>query len=296
MSRRTSQRGIEFLKRWEGVRNVVYLDAVNLPTVGVGHLIKPGDPWKVGDRISDEEVDRLLRQDLATAEGAVERLVKVPIDDDQFAALVSLTFNIGTGAFGRSSLLKRLNAGDYDGAADRFLDWKKAGGRVIKGLVRRRAAEVELFCGPDDDPRPARPDEPAPASPPEVLATDTPEAGTTTVTVDSAGEVNVAAPEVAPTPQPTVAAAVGSQEVVAQEVKRVTKGSGSWIRTTLTWIGGLFTTASGYTQQAFGLTPEIQKILLWAILIGGALFLILKALAEYQMRRDGARPDLMDVK
>jgi lysozyme len=143
--RRTNQEGIRLIREFEGEILKGYLDAIGKLTIGVGHLVKPGEPYKLGQSIAREESERLLREDLRDAESSVERLVKVSLTDNQFAALVSLVFNIGAGNFGKSTLLRYLNQGRYINAASEFLKWKKAGGKVLKGLVRRRLAERELF-------------------------------------------------------------------------------------------------------------------------------------------------------
>ena len=100
-----------------------------------------------------------MREDLAEAESAVERLIDVALNDHQFAALVCFTFNLGAGNLSRSTLRRRLNAGDYDAVPSELGRWVKAGGRTLAGLVRRRAAEGELFATPVDAP----PEQPLPA-------------------------------------------------------------------------------------------------------------------------------------
>ena len=149
MSKTTSDNGIKAIKAREGEVLHGYLDSVKKLTVGVGHLVLPGEPYKLNQPITAAESTKLLRQDLKSAEGAVNNGVTVPISQNQFDALVSLTFNIGNGAFAKSSLLKKLNAKDYQGCADGFLAWNKAGGKVAKGLVTRRNAERLQFMTPD---------------------------------------------------------------------------------------------------------------------------------------------------
>ena len=137
--------GIQHIKRWEGVRYDVYKDVAGFPTVGVGHLVEPEDSLKVGDTITDERVNELLRKDIASAEKAVSERVTAPLTQNQFNALVSFVFNVGTNAFAQSGLLRALNAGNYTGAANQFTRWVFAGGRRYKGLEARRIAEKELF-------------------------------------------------------------------------------------------------------------------------------------------------------
>lgn len=272
MSRRTSQKGIAFIKQWEGVRPVVYRDAVGLPTVGVGHLLTPSDPWKVGDRIPDDEIERLLREDLRTAEAVVERAVRVPIDDDQFAALVSLAFNIGTGAFARSTLVKRLNAGDYAAAAGHFGDWKKAGGKVLKGLVRRRAAEADLFCGPDNDPLPARAEEPAAEAIPPSAAVEVPvvvpepstaSSDTTTINVAEAGSVNVADSTAAPVSVVPVPGGGPDDPAVRADKDSLQSKFKKWFVSLFGGfsVAGAVTGATQIGQVGASLDPFVQRLL-----------------------------------
>jgi lysozyme len=136
-----SQAGIEAIKDYEGVRLKAYDDGVGVWTIGVGHI----KGVKRGDEITMAQVDEFLRADLAEAEKAVNARVVVPLAQGQFDALVSFVFNLGGGAFIASTLLKKLNAGDYDAAADEFLRWNKAGGRVLAGLTKRRISERIMF-------------------------------------------------------------------------------------------------------------------------------------------------------
>lgn len=142
---RVSDNGIKFITAHEGQRLRVYRDPIGLATVGVGHLVLTKDNLDVGDVITPEQSDAFLRQDLGKAENKVNAVVKVPLTQNQFDACVSLVFNIGGGAFERSTLLKHLNAGNYALAAAEFDKWNKAGGKVWPGLVRRRAEEKALF-------------------------------------------------------------------------------------------------------------------------------------------------------
>lgn len=138
--RRITQTGVDLIKREEGLRLVPYQDAAGRWTIGYGHLIKPGESFT---RITPAQAEAILRWDVADAEHAVAQAVKVPLSDAQFNALVSLVYNIGAGAFGRSTVLRKLNAGDYAGAADAILAWKYAGGKPI--LAARRERERALF-------------------------------------------------------------------------------------------------------------------------------------------------------
>ncbi len=146
---KTSDKGIAFIKSFEGEILKGYLDAVNKLTVGVGHLVLPGESYKLNQKITREESTRLLQKDLQRFENCVNKNVQVPITQNQFDALVSFAFNVGESALKRSSVLKNLNNRKPAHAADSFLAWNKAGGRVLPGLTRRRKAERDLFLTPD---------------------------------------------------------------------------------------------------------------------------------------------------
>ena len=100
---------------------------------------------KRGDKITQAQADQYIANDVATFERAVNMLVNVPLNQNQFDALVSFTYNLGATNLSASTLLKKLNSKDYNGAAGEFQKWNKAGGKVMTGLVRRRKAEMELF-------------------------------------------------------------------------------------------------------------------------------------------------------
>jgi len=143
-----NREGLELIKRFEGLRLEAYQDVAGIWTIGYGHIRTA----KEGMVISEAEAEALLRSDLKDAEGAVNRAVKVPVTENEFAALVSLVFNIGAGAFAGSTVLRKLNGGDHKGAADAILMWNRAtvGGKkvIVQGLVRRREAERSLFLKP----------------------------------------------------------------------------------------------------------------------------------------------------
>jgi spore coat assembly protein SafA len=136
-----SQNGLDLIKGFEGLRLSAYQDSAGVWTIGYGHTgnVKPGD------RITQAQAEGLLQKDTAWAQQAVRDQVKVPLTQGQFDALTSFTFNLGAGALAKSTLLSKLNAGDYAGAQAEFGKWVHAGGQVLRGLVRRRAAEAELF-------------------------------------------------------------------------------------------------------------------------------------------------------
>ena len=117
--------------------------------------------------VTEAEGMAMFRKEIAKFEEAVDRLVAVDLSQNEFDALVSFAYNVGSGALAKSTLLKKLNKGDFDGAAREFLKWNKGGGKVLPGLVRRRAAEAELFLTPVGSTEPAMPqavDAPAPVA------------------------------------------------------------------------------------------------------------------------------------
>ncbi|HDM8441816.1 TPA: lysozyme [Yersinia enterocolitica] len=140
-----SNNGINKLKVEEGEKLIGYKDTRGIPTVGVGHTgMVDGKPVAVGMVISKDKSSELLRSDLKWTEEAIAINVKVPLTQNQYDAMCSLIFNIGANAFANSTVLKRLNAGDYKGAADAFLMWKKAGNDPDR-LLPRRQRERALF-------------------------------------------------------------------------------------------------------------------------------------------------------
>lgn len=145
-----TKEALELIKKSEGLRLYAYLDAVGVWTIGYGHTSAAGDPLVYkGMRISKEEAEEILRNDLERIYiPAVTRNVKVPLNPNQLGALVSFVYNLGEGNFKKSTLLKKLNKGDYKGAASEFPKWNKAGGKILKGLVIRRDAERALFEKP----------------------------------------------------------------------------------------------------------------------------------------------------
>jgi lysozyme len=137
-----SDRGIELIKRFEGFESKPYKCPGDVWTIGYGTTkgIGPNTP-----PITKEEAEDLLLMDMATYEDGVSAAVKVPLTQNQFDALVSFTYNLGVGAFRRSTLLKKLNKGDYDAVPAELIRWNKANGKVMRGLTRRRTAEANLW-------------------------------------------------------------------------------------------------------------------------------------------------------
>jgi GH24 family phage-related lysozyme (muramidase) len=140
------------IKHFEGFEATAYKDAVGVPTIGYGHTrtVSHADV-RNGRTITMDEAEVLLREDCASAEADVERLIDVPLNDNEFAALVSFTFNLGGGALKRSTLRRKLNGGDRDAVPSEMARWVRAGGRTLRGLVRRRNAEARLFVTPVEE-------------------------------------------------------------------------------------------------------------------------------------------------
>ncbi|WP_447781025.1 lysozyme [Pseudomonas plecoglossicida] len=138
---RTSQRGLSLIKSFEGLRLQAYQDSVGVWTIGYGTT----RGVKAGMKISKEQAERMLLNDVKRFEPEVQRLITVPLSQNQWDALMCFTYNLGAANLESSTLLRKLNAGDYAGAADQFCRWVKAGGKVLPGLVRRRAAERDMF-------------------------------------------------------------------------------------------------------------------------------------------------------
>lgn len=143
---KTGKKGIELIKQFEGCKLTAYKCPAGVWTIGYGTTGKvDGKPICKGIKITKSKAESLLKEDLATFEKSVSNYVKVSINQNQFDALVSFAYNVGAGALKGSTLLKKLNKKDYKGAAEEFLRWNKAGGKVLAGLTRRREAERKLF-------------------------------------------------------------------------------------------------------------------------------------------------------
>ncbi|KMN76189.1 muraminidase [Chromobacterium sp. LK11] len=140
-----SANGVKLIQQFEGLRLKAYQDAVGVWTIGYGHTGPDVTPGLV---ITQAQADALLARDLSRFEAGVTRLVQVPLNQNQFDALVSFSYNLGLGSLQNSTLLRLLNQRDYAGATAQFPRWNKAGGKVLPGLTRRRAAEQALFLKP----------------------------------------------------------------------------------------------------------------------------------------------------
>lgn len=138
---KTSQNGIDLIKRFEGFRKRAYICPGGKWTIGYGHT----QGVKSGDRVSREQAEQMLQDDLTEFELGVANCVEVPLNQNQFDALVSFAYNLGVNALKDSTLLKRLNAGYYAIAANQFDRWVYANGEKLPGLVTRREVEKKLF-------------------------------------------------------------------------------------------------------------------------------------------------------
>lgn len=136
-----SLKGQRLIEQFEGRLNVAYLDGGGVWTIGVGHT----KGVKKGQTATSTQIDDWFAQDAAGAVAGVNKAVSVPVNQNQFDALVSLAFNIGVSAFSSSTLVRKLNAGDTEGAALQFVRWNQDNGKVVAGLTRRRQAEADLF-------------------------------------------------------------------------------------------------------------------------------------------------------
>lgn len=142
---RLSNNGVALIKREEGERLTAYQDSVGIWTIGVGHTgTVNGRPVSRGMTIKQNKSTELLLSDLSWVESSINKAVRVPLSQNQYDALCSFIFNVGKPAFESSTLLKKLNDGDYDGAADQLLLWKRAG-NIPDLLLPRRKRERELF-------------------------------------------------------------------------------------------------------------------------------------------------------
>ena len=138
-----SEEGVSLIKNYEGCRLEAYQDSVGIWTIGYG-VIKG---VKEGDKINQEEADHLLQEELPEYEGYINDMIKVPLEQCQFDALVCWVYNLGPNNLKDSTLLKVINEKNYEDVPEQIKRWNKAGGVVLAGLVKRRAAEADLFQG-----------------------------------------------------------------------------------------------------------------------------------------------------
>lgn len=138
-----SEKGLEFIAKWEGFSGSVYKDVAGFPTIGFGHLIRKGEDFSGG--ISRENALVLLRKDVEKAERSLRSMVRVELAQNQFDVLVSFIFNLGGGAFQRSTLRRVVNRREFVEVPRELNRWVYAGGRRVKGLVNRRREEGIIF-------------------------------------------------------------------------------------------------------------------------------------------------------
>lgn len=152
---KTSATGLEFIAKWEGCILKPYKDIAGLRTIGIGHLILPSENFPDGVSITKEQALELLAKDVVKCESAISKNIKVPLNQNQFDALVSFGFNCGTGVYATSSACKELNGGKYDKVPELLLLWSKAkvNGvmQTVSGLYNRRKSEGELFVKPAEE-------------------------------------------------------------------------------------------------------------------------------------------------
>lgn len=138
----TSEKGLELIRKFEGLRQTAYYCPAGKLTIGYGHT---GADVFVGQHITPEKAEELLKKDIEKFEAVINQCVEVEITQSMYDALVSFTFNLGIVKFKKSTLLRLLNRGDYRGAAEQFDRWIYVNNRVSNGLIKRRAAEKALF-------------------------------------------------------------------------------------------------------------------------------------------------------
>lgn len=141
MTKKIGTAGLNLIKQFEGFRSKAYLDTGNIPTIGYGTT----KGVKMGQVITEAQALEFLQRDVTSAQNTVNKSVKVPLTQNQFDALVSFVYNVGSGNFNTSTLLKLLNGGHYDQVDEQLMRWNKDDGKVIDGLTHRRAAEGKLF-------------------------------------------------------------------------------------------------------------------------------------------------------
>lgn len=146
-----SRSGLNFIKNWEGCKLEIYKCAAGKPTIGIGHVLLKGEAQKFKNGITQEQAEQIFLQDVKPREDAIRQVVRTPLNQRQYDALVSFVFNCGVPAFKTSTLLKRINNRQLVEAANELLRWcKDDDGNVIEGVLNRRKAERELFLSKQD--------------------------------------------------------------------------------------------------------------------------------------------------
>lgn len=147
-----SEEGLEVIAKWEGCVLKPYKDIAGLRTIGIGHLIKPGENFPDGVSITKEQALNILRSDVEICENAIKKHIKVPLNQNQFDALVSFGFNCGIGVYSNSGVATAINAGQFDKVPEKLREWSKARIKgvlqTVPGLLNRRNHEIEIFMRP----------------------------------------------------------------------------------------------------------------------------------------------------
>lgn len=136
---------IDLIKQFEGFRSKAYQDSVGVWTIGYGTTRINGQPVKAGMTITEDQALQLVQQEVNKLWSQIESISRVNLNQNQMNALVDFAYNLGFNALKTSTLMKMVNAGDFNGAANQFSRWVYAGGKVLPGLVKRREAEKQLF-------------------------------------------------------------------------------------------------------------------------------------------------------
>ena len=139
---------IDLIKKYEGFRPIAYTDSVGVWTIGYGTTRINGQPVKAGMTITEDQALQLVQQEVNKLWSQIEQILKVNLNQNQMNALVDFAYNLGFNALKSSTLMSKVNAGDFNGAANEFPRWVYAGGKVLPGLVKRREAERILFTTP----------------------------------------------------------------------------------------------------------------------------------------------------
>jgi lysozyme len=145
--RHVTEEGLDLIKTFEGFGSAIYICPAGWATIGYGHVVREDERKHYEDGIDEEAGDAILQNDIEKSERAVLRLIRVALDDGQFDALVSFTFNLGAGALQRSTLRRKVNREEHESVPAEFRRWVWAGGRKLKGLMRRREVEARLYAG-----------------------------------------------------------------------------------------------------------------------------------------------------
>ena len=142
---KTGEAGLNLIKSFESLYLDAYLDPIGIPTIGYGTIRIDGQPVQMGTTITEDQANYYLQTEVEGFEKVINQHVTVELTQNQFDALICFTYNLGSGNLLKSTLLKKLNQGDYHGAAAEFEKWNMAGGHPLAGLTRRRLAERDLF-------------------------------------------------------------------------------------------------------------------------------------------------------